>query len=127
MTTISELTKQEIRTLEGKLIKHFSQQLATKARLSRHGIDTKEVDRYPSLSHWLKVVGITKESADILESRYRSLDALMPVNPSELNRLLLTVKHTLNIVILNRDVTKELFYLSIVCVFISRQKFCCFK
>ena len=91
MTIISELTKQEIRTLEGKLIKHFSQQLATKARLSRHGIDTKEVDRYPSLSHWLKVVGITKESADILESRYRSLDALMPVNSSELNRLLLTV------------------------------------
>ena len=76
------------------MIKHFSQQLAVKASLNshRHGIDTKEIEGYPSLSDWLKVVGITKESADVLEVRYRSLDALMPVNPSELNRQLLTVR-----------------------------------
>ena len=96
MTIISELTKQEIRTLEGKLIKHFSQQLATKATLNAHardghGIDTSVISKYPSLSHWLKVVGITKESADILESHYKSLHALMPVSSIELNRLLLTV------------------------------------
>lgn len=90
MTTSSEITKQEIRTLEGKLIKHFSQQLATKAALnSQKNCDASVIGHYPNLQQWLKVVGITKESADILENRVRSLDSLKEKTDSELNRVLL--------------------------------------
>ena len=54
----TSLTKQEIRTLEGKLIKHFSKQLATKAALSAQKIgDINCLSHYPSLSQWLRVVG----------------------------------------------------------------------
>lgn len=88
----TELTKQEIRTLEGKLIKHFSKQLATRATLSGQKVcDISAISQYPSLNQWLKVVGITKDSADILESRVNSLDALKDKTDSELNRLLLQV------------------------------------
>jgi kinase suppressor of Ras 2 len=98
MALSSEITKQEIRTLEGKLIKHFSQQLATKATLNaqKHG-DVSAIAHYPSLQQWLKVVGITKESADILESRVRSLECLKEKTDSELNRLLLQVNQSLDL------------------------------
>ena len=83
-----ELTRQEIRTLEGKLIKNFSHQLATKAKLSLHNGDLSELTRYPSLELWLKVVGITEESRELLEAHVRNLDALMD-RTADLNRWLL--------------------------------------
>ena len=83
-----ELTKQEIRTLEGKLIKNFSHQLATKAKLSLHNGDLSGLTRYPSLDLWLKVVGITEESRELLEAHVRNLDALMD-RTADLNRWLL--------------------------------------
>lgn len=56
----------------------------------KHG-DIACIAHYPSLNQWLRVVGITKESADILESRVNSLEALKEKTDSELNRLLLQV------------------------------------
>ena len=64
----SELTKQEVRTLEGKLIKHFSKQLATRATLTQSQVATvPEISRFPSLPQWLAVVGITKDSSDVIQ------------------------------------------------------------
>ena len=94
MTSLSFGTCGAPAALEGNVIKHFSQQLATKATLNaqRHA-DMSGIAQYPSLSQWLKVVGITKESADILENRVRSLDNLKEKTDSELNRLLLQVSN----------------------------------
>ncbi|KAJ8972622.1 hypothetical protein NQ314_000078 [Rhamnusium bicolor] len=55
--TSAELTQQEIRTLEGKLIKLFSDQLVTKLKL-KNGCD----EHIPSLTQWLQVVGLGKGS-----------------------------------------------------------------
>ena len=86
------MTKQEIRTLEGKLIKHFSEQLAIKAALSaQKDKDVSCISQYPKLSQWLKVVGVTKESAQAIERSVSSLDALKEKSDSELNRFLLQV------------------------------------
>ena len=51
-----ELTMQEIRTLEGKLIKQFSEQLAVKSGLGASAADLGKLVYFPSLSQWLKVV-----------------------------------------------------------------------
>lgn len=92
--TSEQLTKQEIRTLEGKLVKHFSKQLATRASLVASERSLPEIAKYPSLQQWLKVVGINKESVDVLESRVSSLDCLKEKTDSELNRLLLQARLT---------------------------------
>ena len=46
------LAKQEIRTLEGKLVKQFSEQLAVKARL---GSQAPQLCYFPNLEQWLQV------------------------------------------------------------------------
>lgn len=59
--TNTELTRQEIRSLETKLVKQFSQLLIAKARL---------IDQYPrrsitsgaELKQWLKLIGKTTHS-----------------------------------------------------------------
>ena len=93
----NNLTKQEIRTLEGKLIKHFSEQLAIKAALSaQKDKDVSCISQYPKLSQWLKVVGVTKESAQAIERSVSSLDALKEKSDSELNRFLLQVSNLIS-------------------------------
>ena len=62
--------------------------MATKAKLSLHNGDLSGLAKYPSLELWLKVVGISKESRELLEAHVRNLNALMD-NTSDLNRLLL--------------------------------------
>ena len=78
----TQLTKQEIQTLEGKLIKYFSKQLEIKAKCG------KEIDlsNYPSLSKWLVVVGITKESAEIIEKSMNTLEDLKAKTDADLER-----------------------------------------
>ena len=80
--SVTQLTKQEIQTLEGKLIKYFSKQLEIKAKCG------KEIDlcNYPSLSKWLVVVGITKESAEIIEKSMNTLEDLKAKTDADLER-----------------------------------------
>ena len=82
-----ELTKQEIRTLEGKLVKHFSEQLAVKYGL---GPNTADLDYFPSLSQWLQVVGVSSDTKDAITQRVRSLEDLKDKTECELKRILLT-------------------------------------
>jgi len=84
-----ELTKQEIRTLEGKLIKHFSQQLAEKAKVGPSAPGYCELAGFPSLSQWLQVVGVTQDARDAICHRVRSLDDLKEKTECELKRILL--------------------------------------
>ena len=82
-----ELTKQEIRTLEGKLIKQFSEQLAVKFGLGPRAVDLVYL---PSLEQWLKVVGVSPDTYDAILSRVKSLEELKDKTECELNRILLT-------------------------------------
>ena len=82
-----ELTLQEIRTLEGKLIKQFSEQLAVKYGLGSHAAD---LVYFPSLSQWLMVVGVSGETYDAIQSTVRSLEELKDKTECELKRILLT-------------------------------------
>ena len=82
-----ELTLQEIRTLEGKLIKQFSEQLAVKYRLGSHAA---ELVYFPSLSKWLLMVGVSAETYEVIQSTVRSLEELKEKTECELKSILLT-------------------------------------
>ncbi|KAM0728626.1 Kinase suppressor of Ras 1 [Formica fusca] len=83
-STSAELTQQEIRTLEGKLIKLYSKQLVTKAKLN----DLAEMRQYPSLQQWLRVVGLTQESIQMVCNKACSLEALKEKSEHELSSML---------------------------------------
>ncbi|XP_076290497.1 kinase suppressor of ras isoform X3 [Lasioglossum baleicum] len=86
-STSAELTQQEIRTLEGKLIKLYSKQLVTKAKLAVESLPA-QMRQYPSLQQWLRVVGLTQESIKMVCSKANSLEALKEKSEHELGSML---------------------------------------
>ncbi|XP_063222865.1 kinase suppressor of Ras 2 [Bacillus rossius redtenbacheri] len=85
--TSAELTQQEIRTLEGKLIKLYSRQLVTKAKLPEESLPS-EMRHFPSLRQWLQVVGLSPESVHTVCQSVGSLEALQEKTDRELCGLL---------------------------------------
>ncbi|XP_045476146.1 kinase suppressor of Ras 2 isoform X1 [Harmonia axyridis] len=81
--TSAELTQQEIRTLEGKLIKMFSEQLVTKLKL-RNGCS----EHLPSLTQWLQVVGLGSSSIQGLCQKISSVEELQEKSEHELKTIL---------------------------------------
>lgn len=86
-STSAVLTQHEIRTLEGKLIKLYSKQLVTKAKLTADSLPA-EMRQYPSLQQWLRVVGLTQESIQMVCSKANSLEALKEKSDHELGSML---------------------------------------
>ncbi|CAH0773160.1 unnamed protein product [Bemisia tabaci] len=84
--TSVELTRQEIRTLEGKLIKLFSRQLVTKTKLksSNHA----DLQNIPSLKQWLLVVGLGPESIQLICQRVKTIEALQERSEHDIKTLL---------------------------------------
>ncbi|XP_052753234.1 kinase suppressor of Ras 2 [Galleria mellonella] len=89
-STSAELTQHEIRTLEGKLVKHFSRQLFIKARFGEELND--EVRGVPCLAQWLRVVGLGPDAINAVCSRVPSLEALRERSDHELRALLAGVR-----------------------------------
>ncbi|KAF5306924.1 hypothetical protein FQA39_LY00154 [Lamprigera yunnana] len=85
--TSVELTQQEIRTLEGKLIKLFSNQLVAKA-----GLRSLIVTHLPSLTQWLQVVGLSLTSIQGICQKISSVEELQEKSEHEL-RTILTEKN----------------------------------
>ncbi|CAG9786955.1 unnamed protein product [Diatraea saccharalis] len=85
-STSAELTQQEIRTLEGKLVKHFSRQLFIKARFGEEL--QRELCRVPCLAQWLRVVGLSPEAIEAICSRVSSLEELRERSDHELRAML---------------------------------------
>ncbi|KAL3272391.1 hypothetical protein HHI36_013868 [Cryptolaemus montrouzieri] len=81
--TSAELTQQEIRTLEGKLIKMFSEQLVTKLKL-RNSCS----EHIPSLTQWLQVVGLGSSSIQGLCQKISSVEELQEKSEHELKTIL---------------------------------------
>ncbi|XP_050722280.1 kinase suppressor of Ras 2-like isoform X2 [Eriocheir sinensis] len=86
--TSAQLTQQEIRTLEGKLVKLFSQQLVIKRRLPVGVVLPLELQLYPSLKQWLQVVGLCKDSIHGLCQRIPTLEGLLEKRENELRNIL---------------------------------------
>lgn len=91
--TSAELTQQEIRTLETKLVKMFSELLLTKAKLD---------ERLPSrglpasgneLRQWLRVVGLSSASLNAVIQKVNSLELLLNKNDEELREILINNIH----------------------------------
>uniref|UniRef100_A0A0C9R1F0 KSR2_0 protein n=1 Tax=Fopius arisanus TaxID=64838 RepID=A0A0C9R1F0_9HYME len=86
-STSAELTQQEIRTLEGKLIKLYSEQLVEKSKLPVDSLPP-EMRQYPSLHQWLRVVGLTPESIRNVCTKAQTLEALKEKSEHELGTML---------------------------------------
>ncbi|XP_043272941.1 kinase suppressor of Ras 2 [Venturia canescens] len=86
-STSAVLTQQEIRTLEGKLIKLYSKQLVTKAKLPVDSLPA-EMRQYPSIQQWLRVVGLTPESIQMVCAKIVSLEILKEKSEHELSGIL---------------------------------------
>ncbi|CAH0564919.1 unnamed protein product [Brassicogethes aeneus] len=81
--TSAELTQQEIRTLEGKLLKLFSDQIVTKSKL-KNGSDP----HMPSLTQWLQVVGLSKDSIQGICRKISSVEELQEKSEHDLKTIL---------------------------------------
>ncbi|XP_049825863.1 kinase suppressor of Ras 2 isoform X2 [Aethina tumida] len=89
-TTSSELTQQEIRTLEGKLLKLFSEQIVTKSKLKNGGgiVGVEQLKHVPSLTKWLQVVGLSQESIRGICSRIATVEELQEKSEHDLRVIL---------------------------------------
>ncbi|XP_057665960.1 kinase suppressor of Ras 2 isoform X2 [Diorhabda carinulata] len=81
--TSAELTQKEMRTLEGKLITMFSEQLVIKSKLK-----TVCDEHIPSLTQWLQVVGLENSSILGLCQRISSVEELQEKPENELKSIL---------------------------------------
>lgn len=82
--TSAEVTRQEIRTHEGKLIKLFSQQLVIKAKL-KNGTDVQK----PDLNKWLQIVGLGTDSVAAICQKISSVEELQEKSEHELKMILI--------------------------------------
>ncbi|XP_037948875.1 kinase suppressor of Ras 1 isoform X2 [Teleopsis dalmanni] len=83
------LTQQEIRSLEAKLVRMFSELLVTKARLNERIPATGLPHTTGSeLKQWLRVVGLSQESLNVCLTRLSTLEQLMEQTDDELKQIL---------------------------------------
>uniref|UniRef100_A0A1A9X1W8 Protein kinase domain-containing protein n=1 Tax=Glossina brevipalpis TaxID=37001 RepID=A0A1A9X1W8_9MUSC len=87
--TSATLTQREIRTLETKLLRMFSELLLTKSRLNERlpasGLPHTSGNE---LKQWLRVVGLSQDSLNVCLTRLSTLEQLLELNDQELKELL---------------------------------------
>ncbi|TDG47568.1 hypothetical protein AWZ03_006007 [Drosophila navojoa] len=90
--TSATLTQQEIRCLESKLVRYFSELLLTKARLNEripaNGLLPHHQATGNELRQWLRVVGLSPESLNAFLSRYTTLEQMLQLSDEELKQML---------------------------------------
>ncbi|ENN76572.1 hypothetical protein YQE_07022, partial [Dendroctonus ponderosae] len=104
----AELTRQEIRTLEGKLVKLFSQQLVAKSKL---GIGTGV--GIPHLKQWLQIVGLGTHAVTVISQKVSSV--ICDINHYcqrlfQVEELQEKTEHELKIWLADKQTTYEEFY-----------------
>ncbi|XP_053131223.1 kinase suppressor of Ras 1 [Hemicordylus capensis] len=77
----NDLTQQEIRTLEVKLVRYISIQLQCKANVPLNA-RTAELNSYPRFSDWLHLVNVRKDIIQRIPEEL-TLDALLEMNESK--------------------------------------------
>ncbi|KAH8359077.1 hypothetical protein KR093_004204, partial [Drosophila rubida] len=91
--TTASLTQQEIRSLESKLVRYFSELLLTKMRLNEripaNGLlPHHQATTGSELRLWLRVVGLSQESINVCLSRLTTLEQTLQLSDEELKQLL---------------------------------------
>ncbi|XP_068157494.1 kinase suppressor of Ras 2 [Drosophila tropicalis] len=90
--TSSMLTQQEIRCLESKLVRFFSELLITKIRLNEripaNGLLPHHDATGNELRQWLRVVGLCQETLNIILSKVKSLEETLKMSDEELKEIL---------------------------------------
>ncbi|XP_030376575.1 kinase suppressor of Ras 1 [Scaptodrosophila lebanonensis] len=88
--TSATLTQQEIRALESKLVRYFSELLLAKLRLNEripaNGLLPHTTGN--DLKQWLRVVGLSQESLNACAEHLSTLEQLLTQNDEELKQLL---------------------------------------
>ncbi|KAI5613322.1 kinase suppressor of Ras 2 isoform X2 [Silurus asotus] len=74
--TSNDLTQKEIRTLEGKLVRYFSRQLSYKNKVPLQERNV-ELDGFPRLAHWLRIVNMRKEVTQEISPGELTLESLL--------------------------------------------------
>lgn len=87
--TSATLTQQEIRSLETKLVRMFSELLLTKSRLNER-IPASGLPHTTGseLKQWLRVVGLSQDSLNVCLTRLSTLEHLLEQTDDELKQLL---------------------------------------
>uniref|UniRef100_A0A673NN09 non-specific serine/threonine protein kinase n=1 Tax=Sinocyclocheilus rhinocerous TaxID=307959 RepID=A0A673NN09_9TELE len=80
--TSNDLTQKEIRTLEGKLVKYFSRQLSCKRKVSLQEQNV-ELDGFPQLGHWFRIVNMRKEVIEEISPGELTLEALLEMSDEQ--------------------------------------------
>ncbi|KAM9446274.1 kinase suppressor of Ras 2 isoform 1-T1 [Clarias gariepinus] len=80
--TSNDLTQKEIRTLEGKLVKYFSRQLSYKNKVPLQERNV-ELDGFPRLTHWLRIVNMRKEVTEEISPGELTLESLLDMSDGD--------------------------------------------
>ncbi|RWS08806.1 Kinase suppressor of Ras 2-like protein [Dinothrombium tinctorium] len=89
--TSAQLTQNEIRTLETKLVKLFSRQVVAKRKCA-NGVDVEQLQQYPQLKQWLRVVGVSDKSAEALSNNVLTFEGLLKATESRLKEIMREVE-----------------------------------
>ncbi|XP_073916926.1 kinase suppressor of Ras 2 [Castor canadensis] len=80
--TSNDLTQKEIRTLESKLVSYFSRQLSYKKKVSLQERNA-ELDGFPQLRHWFRIVDVRKEVLEEISPGQLSLEDLLEMTDEQ--------------------------------------------
>uniref|UniRef100_A0A8C5LS68 non-specific serine/threonine protein kinase n=1 Tax=Leptobrachium leishanense TaxID=445787 RepID=A0A8C5LS68_9ANUR len=80
--TSNDLTQKEIRTLESKLVKYFSRQLSCKRKVALQERNA-ELEGFPQLIHWFRIVNIRKEVMKEIDPGQLTLEELMDMTDKQ--------------------------------------------
>uniref|UniRef100_A0AAY4C7L7 non-specific serine/threonine protein kinase n=1 Tax=Denticeps clupeoides TaxID=299321 RepID=A0AAY4C7L7_9TELE len=80
--TSNDLTQKEIRTLEGKLVKYFSRQLSCKRKVPLQERNM-ELDGFPQLGHWFRIVNMRKEVTEEISPDQLTLETLLDMSDED--------------------------------------------
>ncbi|XP_059105731.1 kinase suppressor of Ras 2 [Peromyscus eremicus] len=78
----NDLTQKEIRTLESKLVKYFSRQLSCKKKVTPQERNA-ELDGFPQLRHWFRIVDVRKEVLEEISPDQLSLEDLLEMTDEQ--------------------------------------------
>lgn len=83
---LQKLIKDEIRSLEGKLLRQFWEQLKVKSQ----NLDKKNIssEPYPSLSTWLLVVGVSDAAKEKILGKLSSMESWLSLSDNEVSKFL---------------------------------------
>lgn len=83
---LQKFIKDEIRSLEGKLLRQFWEQLKVKSQnLDKRSISSES---YPSLSTWLVVVGVSDAAKDKILGKITSMESWLSLSDNEVSKFL---------------------------------------